>query len=321
MTARELPFESNLATDPPVQWDDAPCHLCGRHDSQVMFEARDPIPLTGPGLVFAVVICKTCGLTYTNPRPDFESIAGFYPANYNPHKKKSKNRLVQSSSWHSKVTGRSIPERNGDLPWHGRGRLLDFGCGGGSFLRRMADRGWTVTGIDVSPVAVQTVRDEQGLRAFSGTLPHPELKPCSFDVITMWHVLEHVHEPLSTLRDAYELLVPGGKLVIALPNSESWPARWFGSSWFGLDVPRHLTHFTPQTLKEMLATAGYTLESFRLVRHSDWLRSSAKQAVKSPTQRWAYPLTKKPIAKLVAWLTYLLGKSDCMMAVAQRPMV
>ena len=320
MTARTLPYESNLATDPPIQWDDSPCHLCGRQDAQIAFEARDTIPTSGPGLVFAVVVCKSCGLTYTNPRPDFESIAGFYPPNYNPHKKKSKIRLSHKPSWFSWITGRRVPERNGDIPWHGRGRLLDFGCGGGSFLRRMADRGWTVTGLDVSPVAVQTVRDELGLNAVSGTLPHPELRPCTFDVITMWHVLEHVHEPLATLREAYDLLVPGGKLIVAVPNSESWPAKWFGPSWFGLDVPRHLTHFTPRTLKEIVATAGFSLESFRLIRHSDWLRSSAKLAVQKHSSKWAYPLTKKPISKFVAWLTYLAGMSDCQMAVAQRPM-
>ena len=320
MTVRDLPFESNLATDPPIQWDESPCPLCGRQGANVAFEARDAMPTTGPGLVFAVVACKACGLSYTNPRPDYESIAGFYPTDYRPHRKKFQPRSKVKSPWFSRLTGRGLPERNGEIPWQGRGRLLDFGCGSGSFLRRMADRGWTVTGLDNSVAVAQIVRDELGLNVHMGTLPYPELRPGSFDVITMWHSLEHVHEPLAVLRDAYELLVPGGKLIVAVPNAASWPAKWFGSSWFGLDVPRHLTHFTPRTLREMIATAGFSLESTRLIRHSDWLWSSANRAYATQTSHWAYPLTSKPIAKFVAWLTYLAGKSDCQMAVAIRPM-
>lgn len=314
---RQLPFDSNLATDPPIQWDDAPCPLCGRENAAVTMEARDPTPTTGPGLMFAVVACKVCGLSYTNPRPDYESISGFYPADYRPHRRSSKIRHASIRSFSSRITGRSLPERNGGIPWQGRGRLLDFGCGGGSFLRRMADCGWTVTGLDNSTGAVRTVRDELGLNVISGTLPHPELQPGTFDVVTMWHSLEHVHEPLTVLRDAYDLLVPGGKLIVATPKSDSWPAKWFGPKWFGLDVPRHLTHFTSRTLAEMIVTAGFSLESLRLIRHSDWLRSSAKRVANDIT--WAYPLTWKPVAKFVAWLTYLAGQSDCQMAIAIRP--
>jgi predicted SAM-dependent methyltransferase len=135
----------------------------------------------------------------------------------------------------------------------------------------------------------------------------------------MWHSLEHVHDPLSILREAYQLLVPQGRLVIAVPNIESWPYRWFGRSWFGLDLPRHLTHFCPGTLRAMLECAGFRVESLRMLRHSDWLRSSARIASRAqPTGLLARTLKFKPMARLTAWGCYLAGQSDCMLAVAER---
>ena len=138
--------------------------------------------------------------------------------------------------------------------------MLDFGCGGGSFLARMHERSWQVTGLDVSHAAVQRIRNELGLDALFGTLPHPQLEPGSFDVITMWHSLEHVHSPLNVLREAHRLLARGGRLYVAVPNIDSLPFRWFGSAWYGLDLPRHLTHFSPWTLQLMLERAGFTIE-------------------------------------------------------------
>jgi SAM-dependent methyltransferase len=184
----------------------------------------------------------------------------------------------------------------------------------------MADHGWTVTGLDASVGAVNQVRDLHGLTALVGSLPNPELRPGSFDVVTMWHSLEHVHRPLAILRAAYQLLVPGGKLVVATPNIDSLPYRLFGRSWFGLDLPRHLTHFTPVTLTAMLQTAGFRTEPVRLLRHSDWLRSSAKLArSRDDGGLLARTLMWKPAAKVSAWMCYVAGMSDCMMCVAERP--
>jgi SAM-dependent methyltransferase len=220
----------------------------------------------------------------------------------------------------ARLFGRPCAERRGALPWRGSGRLLDFGCGAGRFLKTMADQGWQVTGLDAAVGAVNQVRDQHGLTALIGSLPHPELRPGSFDVVTMWHSLEHVHRPLAILRAAYELLVPGGKLVVAAPNIDGLPFRLFGRSWFGLDLPRHLTHFTPTTLRLMLQTAGFRTEPVRFLRHNDWLRSSAGLARRVGGGGWlARLLTWKPAAKSAAWMCYALGASDCMMCVAERP--
>jgi SAM-dependent methyltransferase len=303
-----------------VTWDDAACPLCGHADAETVLEAPDPTPAGGPGLVFAVVKCRRCGLAYTNPRPDAASIGAFYPADYRPHRRPRKMAEAKPRSVAARLTGRGCDERRGLLPWPGPGRLLDFGCGGGSYLKRMADQGWSVTGLDASVGAVRRVQEELGLAALVGTLPHPDLDPGSFEVVTMWHSLEHVHDPVGILREAFKLLVPGGKLVVACPNVEGWPFKWFGKSWFGLDLPRHLTHFTPATLAETLAVAGFQVEAVRMIRHSDWLRSSAKLAVRAcKAGVIARALTWKPMAKAAAAVCHAFGKSDCMMAIAERP--
>jgi 2-polyprenyl-3-methyl-5-hydroxy-6-metoxy-1,4-benzoquinol methylase len=305
---------------PEVAWDDTPCPLCGRRDEELLLEAPDPNPGDGPSLRFAVVCCKSCGLTYTNPRPDEECIGRFYPSDYRPHRRPRKMRHAGKPSRMARWTGRSVPERDGGLPWVGQGRLLDFGCGGGNYMKRMADQGWRVTGLDAAVGAVREIQEGLGLRALVGTLPHPELTPGSFDVVTMWHSLEHVHRPLAILREAFKLLVPGGKLVVACPNLDSWAFRTFGPSWFALDLPRHLVHFTPATLTAMLTAGGFRVEQMRLIRHSDWLRSSAKLAVSQGTAAvWHRLLTWKPLAKLTASLVHAGGGSDCMLAVAERP--
>jgi len=299
----------------PVTWEEPDCPLCGGKQRRAVLEAPDPHP-GGPGLWFAVVECGDCGLHYTCPRPDEASIAAFYPMDYRPHRSRGREfaRPNAPLAW---LRGRPCVERR-TLPWHGHGRLLDFGCGGGSFLDRMHRQGWSVTGVDVAPAAIEMVKSAVGVRALQGTLPHPDLEPASFDVITMWHSLEHAHRPLSVLRAARQLLAPSGKLLIAVPNLAGWPFRWFGPSWFGLDLPRHLCHFTPTTLKLMLAEAGFPGAAVRMIRHSDWLRSSAKLACARPhVTAWQRGLTLKPLARLAAWSCYLFGRSDCMLATAQ----
>ena len=207
------------------------------------------------------------------------------------------------------------------LSIHGDGRLLDFGCGGGSFLVRMAEQGWKVTGLDASVGAVRLIREELGLRALVGSLPHPELEPGSFDMITMWHSLEHVHRPADILAESARLLVPGGRLIVAVPNIASWPAAWFGRDWFGLDLPRHLMHFTPDTLREMIARAGFDVEEVRPIRHADWLRSSPRLANRSGNGGLLKQVLRfKPAARLAAWACFLAGQSDCILARATKPL-
>jgi 2-polyprenyl-3-methyl-5-hydroxy-6-metoxy-1,4-benzoquinol methylase len=196
--------------------------------------------------------------------------------------------------------------------------LLDFGCGGGSYLQRMHELGWKVTGLDVSPVAVERIRTRLGLRALTGSLPHRELSPGSFDVVTMWHSLEHVHHPLVVLRAAHRLLMPGGKLLVAAPNIDSLPFRWFGAAWYGLDLPRHLTHFTPATLAAAVQAAGFRVSGAQMLRHSRWLRESAALAIQQRAlpawQRW---LRGKIASRLITACCQMVREADCILLAAE----
>ncbi len=200
-----------------------------------------------------VAQCHACGLCYTNPRPSMAGMNAFYPADYVPHELPGNRRLKQPRWWHRVPFVRNRHDRlRKQLRPSGKARLLDFGCGSGSFLLRMRNQGWQVTGLDVSETVVERLRSTFSLHAFTGSLPHPALESGTFDVITMWQSLEHVHQPLETLTAAKELLAPGGQLIIAVPNIDSLAFRLFGTAWNGLDLPRHLVHFTPHTLRLML---------------------------------------------------------------------
>ena len=98
-------------------------------------------------------------------------------------------------------------------------------------------------GLDICEVMVDRVRSELELPMLLGTLPHPKLDPERFDLVTMWASLEHFHRPLETLRSVHQLLVPGGRLLVSVPNVQSASCRWFGAAWFNWSLPYHLTHF------------------------------------------------------------------------------
>jgi SAM-dependent methyltransferase len=305
------------APAPAIEWEETNCLLCGSPRWSILTEAPDNLA-GAAGLWFAVVKCKDCGLAFTNPRPTTSSMARFYPPSYFPKRapspfeqsgRKSKTR----PAWPLTRTERKV------LPIQGEGRLLDFGCGGGSYLHRMHQQGWKVTGLDVAGPAVERIRSELGLTALVGTLPHPQLQPASFDIITMWHSLEHVHNPAEILRQAYFHLAPTGKLVVAVPNIDSLPFKWFGHCWYGLDLPRHLTHFSPQTLRWMLERSGFRVGPIRMVRQTSWLRSSARLASEKKCEpRWARLLTRRGGSRLAAWWACLIGRSDYMLVTARR---
>jgi len=298
-----------------IEWEEPVCLLCSSRQWSGLVEAPDPT-VGGKGLWFGVVQCQECGLCFTNPRPSRNSIGQFYPTEgYAPHQlPRPKERRPR---WLERF--RPSPQRQHALVWCGQRRLLDFGCGGGSFLQRMGGLGWQVTGVDMSATTVCRVRAELGLRVLVGSLPHPELEPESFDVITMWQSLEHVHQPREVLQEAFRLLTPGGKLLVAVPNIDSLAYRWFGPDWFGLDLPRHLTHFTPLTLSLMLERTGFRLGSLRMVRHTKWLRSSAAGAVRRHRgPYWHRWLTSKVAAQLATLYSHLTRQTDCILAIAYK---
>lgn len=278
-----------------IHWDECPCPSCAAANFRPLLEAADP----HGGQRFLIVECQRCGLAFTNPRPDPINIQQFYPADYRCHQ----SRVRETHRPLSRCVARTLQP-------FGQARLLDFGCGGGNFMRRMAALGWNVTGLDLSDAAAGHVR-ESGLHAYSGTLPHPRWDNACFEAITMWQSLEHVHQPLEVLRAAHRLLTDSGRLLVAVPNFAGLGAKWFGANWYGLDVPRHLTHFTPQTLSMMLKQAGFAPLDVRQERHNSWLRHSAARV-------GGGFLGTRLGSGVAGWWGYLTGQAEGLVALAAK---
>jgi SAM-dependent methyltransferase len=257
-----LPTTTHLDAAPAViAWDECACLLCGNTEYTPLLESADSVS----NARFLIVRCKRCGLCFTNPRPEVFSMSPFYPHDYRchqnkPYKKQKPDPLAVL------------------LKPCGQAKLLDFGCGAGTFLERMQALGWHVTGLDASDAAVTHLR-ARGLTAHVGTLPQPHWANACFDAITMWQSLEHTHQPLDVLHEAHRLLTPDGMLLVAVPNFDGWASRYFGADWYGLDVPRHLTHFTSTTLTGMLKQAGFTQIELRQESHHSWIRHSAARQI------------------------------------------
>jgi ubiquinone/menaquinone biosynthesis C-methylase UbiE len=136
------------------------------------------------------------------------------------------------------------------------GRLLDVGSGKGHFLDAARRAGWTVTGLEYSEAAAKEGRRRYGVDTIIGDWASAPLEG-PYDVISMWHVLEHLDDPREALRRARALIAPDGLLVVSVPNSASLQARLFRGTWFHLDLPRHLYHFTPRALRQLVESAGF----------------------------------------------------------------
>lgn len=149
----------------------------------------------------------------------------------------------------------SLQARARYVRWVPGGRLLDVGCGSGIWLREMRQLGWQVEGVDFDPCAVK-VAARAGLRVRLGSLEEQNYPAASFDVVTMNHSIEHVPDPLKTIKECARILKPGGQIALGTPNSESRGHRYFKENWIGLDPPRHLHTFSRQSMRKLMALAG-----------------------------------------------------------------
>ncbi len=240
-------LEKSLQQTASVESPD--CPLCSSSSARTLFIARDR--LVGRPGEFPVVRCTSCGLVFLRPRPSSSVLGSFYPDTYYP--------LDQQPSREAFAVAEGLLARV--IEWGRRQRLqvpsiLDIGCGTGLFLHLAHEAGLYVRGIELSDSAVEYARARYGLDVHHGTLKNAELPDESFDIVTMWHVLEHLPNPVEALRRVARVLRPGGLLLLGVPNIDSIEARIFGRRWFSLDAPRHLSHFTPHTLAAVLNAAG-----------------------------------------------------------------
>jgi SAM-dependent methyltransferase len=205
-----------------------------------------------PG-IFMLHQCLDCGLIYQNPRPTRESFPIIYPDEYEPHQPVTVTPTTLHPDWI--YTCKLIQQQQ-----PGGGRLLDVGCGPGTFmmaLRQLEPR-WETVGIEPDPRAAALAR-QQHLQIENSDLETATLTLGSFDAVTLWNVLEHLPDPLESLRCIHKLLRPDGMLYLAVPLCDSWDARLFGRYWLGWELPRHFVIFNRATLQTILAQAGFEI--------------------------------------------------------------
>jgi SAM-dependent methyltransferase len=262
---------------------------------------------------FTVVECAQCGLMRTDPRPTADTIGAYYPDDYGPYLT-SPVIKVKPSTWHRRFKARwnrwlgKDVRRLPDIP---PGRMLEIGSAGGAYLLEMQAKGWTVEGIEFSPVAAQKAR-ERGLDVRTGSLESSVPPQHKADVITAWMVLEHLHEPLAGLRKMREWVQPDGFLVAAVPDASALERRVFGEYWYGLHLPAHLYHYTPDSLRRLLDKAGWQLcamhwqpNPMNLLNSLEWKAQAEGRAHWLRLARW---LKQSPKAGgLRRWLGWLLG--------------
>lgn len=201
---------------------------------------------------FSVHRCESCSLAITSPRPDTADLGKYYQSEeYISHSGKSSGLMgpVYTTA------------RNFALNWKARilsthtkkGTALDFGCGTGEFLKTLKTKGWNITGVEPSDVARQKAESitHQKINASLSELSNKQ-----FDVISAWHVIEHVPDLNQVIAELKRLLKKDGTIFIAVPNYESPDAEKYKDLWAGYDVPRHLWHFSRNSMKQLLNSHG-----------------------------------------------------------------
>lgn len=209
------------------------CAVCGGTLQVRLPSVRD----TETGDPYRILACSSCGLGHTDPLP--ADLGAAYPATY--HGGRHGITAAMCARRRVRITRRHIPS----------GKLLDVGCGDGTFLQEAARRGFHVAGTEMSTRPELRSAGIPVRSTLAGWLPD-----APFDGVTLWHVLEHLATPVEEMTRIRELLAPEGRVVVAVPDAEGVQARAFGASWFHLDVPRHVHHFGRRSLECLAERAG-----------------------------------------------------------------
>ncbi len=256
---------------------------------------------------FEVVECTDCRLMRLFPQPTAAELNQYYPQQYwfaggQDFASKAEDlyrRFVLGD--HVRFVERTIESTQADGP------VLDVGCGGGLFLRLLRERGHKVIGLDFSLDAAHTAWKVNRVPAMCGTLSRAPLSPASFSVITMFHVLEHLYDPVSYVEQAHTLLSTDGRLVIQVPNAASWQFLLFGQNWNGIDIPRHLVNFKEKDIVTLLESCGFEVmrRKFFSLRDNPAGMATSISAALDPMGRRVRQVPETPSVRLAKDAAYL----------------
>ncbi|MBN1583803.1 MAG: class I SAM-dependent methyltransferase [Anaerolineae bacterium] len=302
-----------------------PCDFCGSVAGRIVARGQDR-QLDGDETFFYIQ-CAGCGLIRLDPRPAKQDMHKYYPANYAPYttaQTMDRDRIQQALFRRYQAKKCRFVER-----WKPQGHVLDIGCATGEFLAAMKERGWETTGVELTPQIAAVARQQYGLNVLEGDFVLASLPAETFDVITMWDVLEHTYSPTAVLTKCHELLVPGGFLLITLPNLESFDARLFGAYWSGLDFPRHLYVFPTRILRAVLTQVGFQWQTKKCVAGSygAWalslkalIRARMPRSGSSKRTDGGSELVWRLISKPYLWFADLLSRGSQATVVCQKPL-
>jgi 2-polyprenyl-3-methyl-5-hydroxy-6-metoxy-1,4-benzoquinol methylase len=206
---------------------------------------------------FALISCASCNLQITNPRPDDDQLGKYYlSTDYISHSNQSKSftdKLYKLARYFTLKWKLSLVKEFSTNPKE-KINLLDYGCGTGDFLKACYDDGLKLSGVEPSDIARTKAISQVGQKIY-----YDLSEVTSYNIITLWHVLEHIPDLTQTLECIINKLEKNGTIIIAVPNHLSFDAHHYKNHWAGYDVPRHLWHFSQQNMKELLIKNNLTL--------------------------------------------------------------
>jgi 2-polyprenyl-3-methyl-5-hydroxy-6-metoxy-1,4-benzoquinol methylase len=253
------------------------CPLCGSAALTKLIQSKD---YTLTGETFNIDRCKICDFAFTNPRPAVENLGKYYETEkYISHSNKSKSLFDRIYFIARNINLNN--KKNLIEQYKKVGNVLDFGCGTGAFLKYLSDKGWNSYGVEPSETARSIASQEHNISVYDSLEKVPSIP---FDVITLWHVMEHIPDFVDNAKKLRTLLKKDGILVIAVPNHESPDAIKYGSAWAGYDVPRHLSHFSKSTMKKLLINSSLRLISTIPLRLDAYYVSLLSQTYLHPNQ-------------------------------------
>ena len=262
------------------------CHGAGKvlHD-----DVKDGFGLAEGSWRFRVCDASTCRHVWLDPAPvveDLPKVYDRYPVHEHARPQDIPSPSLAGRAYHALLRALGVEHRQRRLDRfflsQGKLRVLEVGCGAGTRLQQLKSMGHEVTGQDLVAAAAATAA-RHGVHVHVGDLETLGLPQGSFDVVALHHVLEHVPDPVATLRACHGLLRPGGHLVSVHPNAASRLHRRFGKDWVGLDAPRHLHVFSPASSLAAARKAGFEKATVATttVRHAVWLRMSLDWAARN----------------------------------------
>ena len=248
MTDAQTAIANDLPDAVSYGWPGNPemCPICGFPGTADFLSAPDRFHWRRE--MYQLRRCSSCLHVWLDHPPQPDEMAPHYDEDY--HKTIAAGGEGSANKRWSRP--RSIIER-----YSRGGSLLDIGCSSGGFLGTLKGGAWKLYGIEMEQSTAERARAASGAEVFVGDIESAPFAKASFDVITCFDLLEHVYQPREFLRRVQGWMKPGGIVITQLPNIRSWEARLFGTYWYGLELPRHLSHFSPESLRHLMKDLGF----------------------------------------------------------------